>query len=123
MRGWGGGWAQRRRQQDGSSMGEMQTSEGRVPTCSAALAISRGFRPAPVAAATHLPALPLLQAQRVRHGGGRSTLELDGGVQVSGSLVVDATGHSRKLVEFDKPFNPGEGLGAGVGSTEWLPLL
>lgn len=47
------------------------------------------------------------KAQRVRHGGGRSTLELDGGVQVSGSLVVDATGHSRKLVEFDKPFNPG----------------
>lgn len=43
----------------------------------------------------------------MRHGGGRSTLELDGGVQVSGSLVVDATGHSRKLVEFDKAFNPG----------------
>ena len=41
------------------------------------------------------------------HGDGRSTVALEGGGQVAGSLVVDATGHSRKLVEYDKPFNPG----------------
>ncbi|PSC67972.1 Lycopene beta chloroplastic [Micractinium conductrix] len=47
------------------------------------------------------------KAQDVKHGGGRSEVQCDGGVGVSGSLVVDATGHSRKLVEFDKAFNPG----------------
>jgi hypothetical protein len=49
-----------------------------------------------------------VQAQGVSHGEGKSTVQLDGGVSVSGSLVADATGHSRKLVEFDKAFNPGE---------------
>lgn len=56
-----------------------------------------------------------LQAKDVSHGGGRSTVALEGGQQVSGSLVVDATGHSRKLVEFDKPFNPGAQPNAWCG--------
>nr|WJE87832.1 lycopene beta-cyclase [Chlorella sorokiniana] len=47
------------------------------------------------------------KAKDVSHGDGRSTVALEGGGQVAGSLVVDATGHSRKLVEYDKPFNPG----------------
>lgn len=49
------------------------------------------------------------------HSGGRSTVELEGGAEVSGSLVVDATGHSRKLVEYNKPFNPGGWVGEWVG--------
>lgn len=47
------------------------------------------------------------KAQGVSHGGGRSTVQCEGDLGVSGSMVVDATGHSRKLVEFDKAFNPG----------------
>ncbi|KAI3438710.1 hypothetical protein D9Q98_001130 [Chlorella vulgaris] len=47
------------------------------------------------------------KAQDVTHADGRSTVRLDGGVSVCGSFVADATGHSRKLVEFDQPFNPG----------------
>ena len=50
------------------------------------------------------------QAKDVRHGGGRSVVECEGQVCASGSLVLDATGHSRQFVEYDKPFNPG-----GVG--------
>lgn len=40
------------------------------------------------------------------------------GVELVGSLVVDATGHSRKLVEFDKPFNPGGWVGWVGGLTD-----
>jgi lycopene beta-cyclase len=45
----------------------------------------------------------------VSHGDGQSTVLLEGaeGVTVSGSLVLDATGHSRRLVQFDKKFDPG----------------
>ena len=60
------------------------------------------------------PAAPTLQVQDVSHGGGRSTVACDAGVTVTGSLVVDATGHSRKLVEYDQPFDPGEGPGGGL---------
>eukprot|EP00878_Enallax_costatus_P018860 GHUV01019880.1.p1 GENE.GHUV01019880.1~~GHUV01019880.1.p1 ORF type:complete len:433 (+),score=152.84 GHUV01019880.1:416-1714(+) len=44
----------------------------------------------------------------VQHADGRSTVKLqDSDVQVSGSLVLDATGHSRRLVQYDKKFDPG----------------
>lgn len=45
----------------------------------------------------------------VQHGDGSSTVTVEGpeSVQISGSLVLDATGHSRRLVEFDKKFDPG----------------
>ena len=43
----------------------------------------------------------------VSHANGSSTLRLSDGRQIKGSLVLDATGHSRKLVEYDKEFNPG----------------
>lgn len=62
----------------------------------------------------------------VQHADGSSTLSIEAegadgqqqAVQMSGSLVLDATGHSRRLVEFDKNFDPGYqgayGIVAGV---------
>lgn len=62
----------------------------------------------------------------MQHADGSSTLSIEAegadgqqqAVQMSGSLVLDATGHSRRLVEFDKNFDPGYqgayGIVAGV---------
>lgn len=61
------------------------------------------------------------KVDRAEHGDGQSTVFIEGvgaaggdgssssgsSVQLSGSLVLDATGHSRRLVEFDKKFDPG----------------
>ena len=56
------------------------------------------------------------------HANGSSTVRLADGRQVRGSLVLDATGHLRKLVEYDKEFNPGfqgaYGIIAG-GQRDW----
>ncbi|GFR49762.1 hypothetical protein Agub_g11924 [Astrephomene gubernaculifera] len=41
------------------------------------------------------------------HGGGASQVELADGRKIRGSLVLDATGHSRRLVQYDKKFDPG----------------
>ena len=43
----------------------------------------------------------------VEHSHGSSTLFCEDGMEVPAHLVLDATGHARRLVEFDKPFNPG----------------
>mmetsp|Transcript_12609 Transcript_12609/g.27244 ORF Transcript_12609/g.27244 Transcript_12609/m.27244 type:complete len:555 (+) Transcript_12609:195-1859(+) len=43
----------------------------------------------------------------VSHGSGSSTVKLTDGRTIGGSLVLDATGHVRKLVEFEKKFDPG----------------
>lgn len=43
----------------------------------------------------------------VAHGQGSSTLQCSDSVTIAGSMVLDATGHSRCLVEYDKPFDPG----------------
>jgi lycopene beta-cyclase len=40
-------------------------------------------------------------------------------VQISGSLVLDATGHSRRLVEFDKKFDPGYQGAYGIVAGQW----
>ena len=45
--------------------------------------------------------------QRVEHRSGRSVLHCEDGTSVAANLVLDATGHARKLVEFDRPFKPG----------------
>ena len=45
--------------------------------------------------------------QRVEHGSGKSILHCEDGTSISANLVLDATGHARKLVEFDRPFKPG----------------
>ena len=50
----------------------------------------------------------------VRHGGGRSTVSLSDGSDITARLVADATGHARKLVEFDEEFDPGYQAAYGV---------
>lgn len=47
------------------------------------------------------------KVEGVSHAGGRSTVATAGGAKVAGSMVLDATGHSRRLVEFDQKFDPG----------------
>lgn len=47
------------------------------------------------------------KVQGVTHEGGASTVKLSDGRLVTGSLVLDATGHARRLVEYDKEFDPG----------------
>ncbi|KAG2488086.1 hypothetical protein HYH03_013389 [Edaphochlamys debaryana] len=41
------------------------------------------------------------------HGEGSSTVALGSGTKIRGSLILDATGHSRRLVQYDKKFDPG----------------
>lgn len=41
------------------------------------------------------------------HAGGSSSVLCSDGTRIPGCMVLDATGHARKLVEYDKPFNPG----------------
>jgi lycopene beta-cyclase len=44
----------------------------------------------------------------VSHSKSSSTVTLqDSDMQLTGTLVLDATGHSRRLVQFDKEFDPG----------------
>jgi len=61
----------------------------------------------------------------VQHGDGSSTVTVEGpeSVQISGSLVLDATGHSRRLVEFDKKFDPGYQGAYGIIAGGWPCLL
>lgn len=47
------------------------------------------------------------KAQGVQHAGGRSTLTCSDGIQLEAALVLDCTGHARKLVSFDQEFDPG----------------
>jgi hypothetical protein len=56
----------------------------------------------------------------VNHSNGSSTVKLQGSdVTVSGSLVLDATGHSRRLVQFDKKFDPGYQGAYGIIAGGW----
>ncbi|GLC47197.1 hypothetical protein PLESTB_001621900 [Pleodorina starrii] len=41
------------------------------------------------------------------HGEGSSEVQLTDGRKIRGSLVLDTTGHSRRLVQYDKKFDPG----------------
>ena len=43
----------------------------------------------------------------VEHADGKSTLLCAAGVRIPGSLALDATGHSRRLVQYDQTFDPG----------------
>ncbi|KAF5830051.1 chloroplast lycopene beta-cyclase [Dunaliella salina] len=43
----------------------------------------------------------------VSHGDGTSTVTLSDGRTMQGTMVLDATGHARKLVKYDQEFNPG----------------
>ena len=46
-------------------------------------------------------------AKEVIHKEGMSVLRCADGTEIAANLVLDATGHAKKLVEFDRPFNPG----------------
>ena len=46
-------------------------------------------------------------AESVNHEDGISSMHCRDGTQLSGRMVLDATGHARKLVEFDEKFDPG----------------
>ena len=56
------------------------------------------------------------------HANGSSTVRLTDGRQIKGSLVLDATGHARRLVEYDKEFNPGFQGAYGIIAGEKYPL-
>ena len=45
--------------------------------------------------------------EEVVHKGGKSIVRCKDGTQIDANLVLDATGHARRLVEYDKPFKPG----------------
>ncbi|KAL6745345.1 lycopene beta cyclase [Haematococcus lacustris] len=47
------------------------------------------------------------KVEGVNHGEGRSAVSLADGRSIRGSLVLDATGHVRKLIKFDQKFDPG----------------
>ena len=48
------------------------------------------------------------KVEGVKHADGKSYLLCDGGdLKLGGSFALDATGHSRTLVEYDDVFNPG----------------
>ena len=51
------------------------------------------------------------KVEGVAHGDGASELCCADGVRVPAAMVLDATGHSRKLVQFDAPFDPGYQVG------------
>lgn len=48
-----------------------------------------------------------VKAADVEHANGSSTLTCSDGSQLHSSLVLDCTGHARKLVTFDQKFDPG----------------
>ncbi len=54
----------------------------------------------------------------VSHGGGASTVSLTDGRTIQGTMVLDATGHARKLVNYDKKFDPGYQGAYGITAGE-----
>ncbi|KFM24907.1 Lycopene beta cyclase, chloroplastic [Auxenochlorella protothecoides] len=64
-----------------------------------------------------------VKAEDATHGDGRSTLRCSDGSQVTASLVLDASGHSRSLVKYDTNFDPGyQGAYGFVAEVEWHPF-
>ena len=47
------------------------------------------------------------RVEGVQHGGGASRVACSDGTSVPACMVLDATGHARKLVQYDQPFDPG----------------
>jgi hypothetical protein len=47
------------------------------------------------------------KVDKASHANGSSTVTLVDGRKIMGSMVLDATGHAHKLIDYDKPFNPG----------------
>lgn len=65
------------------------------------------------------------RVEGVEHGGGSSQVVCSDGTRIAGCMVLDATGHARKLVEYDKAFNPGYQVQSCSAFTAvqgfWLP--
>lgn len=58
--------------------------------------------------------LSVLQVRKVSHLKDRSFVSCEDDVLVEAAVVLDATGFSRRLVEYDKPFNPGYQIAYGI---------
>eukprot|EP00246_Nothoceros_aenigmaticus_P010097 TRINITY_DN26419_c0_g1_i1.p1 TRINITY_DN26419_c0_g1~~TRINITY_DN26419_c0_g1_i1.p1 ORF type:complete len:562 (-),score=73.54 TRINITY_DN26419_c0_g1_i1:278-1963(-) len=54
------------------------------------------------------------KVRKVSHLDDRSFVSCEDDVSVEAAVVLDATGHSRRLVEYDKPFNPGYQIAYGI---------
>ncbi|KAJ7516993.1 hypothetical protein O6H91_21G023300 [Diphasiastrum complanatum] len=54
------------------------------------------------------------KVRNVSHGINRSFVACHDGTRIEAAIVLDATGFSRCLVEYDKPFNPGYQVAYGI---------
>lgn len=50
----------------------------------------------------------------VNHNLSESSVTCEDGTLIEAAVVLDATGHSRRLVKYDKPFNPGYQIAYGI---------
>ncbi|XP_073389043.1 lycopene beta cyclase, chloroplastic isoform X1 [Physcomitrium patens] len=50
----------------------------------------------------------------VDHNVSKSIVTCEDGTMIEAAVVLDATGHSRRLVQYDKPFNPGYQIAYGI---------
>ena len=48
------------------------------------------------------------------HNPSNSFVTCEDGTLIEAAVVLDATGHSRRLVKYDKPFNPGYQIAYGI---------
>lgn len=48
------------------------------------------------------------------HNPSKSFVTCEDGTLIEAAVVLDATGHSRRLVKYDKPFNPGYQIAYGI---------
>ncbi|KAL2611289.1 hypothetical protein R1flu_022981 [Riccia fluitans] len=54
------------------------------------------------------------KVKNVTHSKDRSYVVCDDGYVIETAVVLDATGHSRRLVQYDQPFNPGYQIAYGI---------
>lgn len=50
----------------------------------------------------------------MNHKLSKSSVTCEDGTSIEAAVVLDATGHSRRLVKYDKPFNPGYQIAYGI---------
>ncbi|KAG0631980.1 hypothetical protein M758_1G295900 [Ceratodon purpureus] len=50
----------------------------------------------------------------VNHKLSKSSVTCEDGTSIEAAVVLDATGHSRRLVKYDRPFNPGYQIAYGI---------
>jgi lycopene beta-cyclase len=50
----------------------------------------------------------------VDHNPSKSYVTCEDGTMIEAAVVLDATGHSRRLVKYDRPFNPGYQIAYGI---------